>query len=57
MVDEGFIESLGIARYTDDYGYGKSDEMLDIVRRVRDLDPSTRELVLEMSGVGKLVVN
>lgn len=57
MVDEGFIESLGIAGYTDSYGYGKSGEMLDIVRRVRDLDPSTRELVLEMSGVGKLVVN
>lgn len=57
MVDEQFIEGLTIAGYADSYGYGRADELLAIARQARDLDDATKELMLEISGVGNLNVN
>ena len=56
MVDPDFIEKLTIAGYGQAYGFGTSEELLAIVRRVKGLDGPTRDLMLELSGVDKLVV-
>ena len=57
MEDPAFLESVSIAGYADDYGYGRSEDILDIVNRVRDASDATRSIALELSGVGGLTVN
>ncbi len=57
MEDEGFIESVIIAGYEDSYGYGRSEDILDIVRTVQAMSPAAKEIMLEISGVGDLNVN
>ena len=56
MVDIQFIERLGIAGYADDYGYGTSDDIRALIQQIRDVDDVTREIMLELSGVGELVI-
>ena len=57
MVDPGFIESVNIAGYTDDYGYGRAEDILEIVEVVRAADAETRAIALDLSGVASLSVN
>ena len=57
MVDPGFIEAVNIAGYADDYGYGRAEDILEIVEVVRAVDDETRAIALDMSGVGSLSVN
>ena len=57
MVDPLFKESVEIAGYADDYGYGRSEDILAIVNRVRNASDATRQIALELSGVDRLVVN
>ena len=57
MVDAEFRESVNIAGYTDDYGYGRAEDILEIVEVVRAADAETRAIALELSGVGSLSVN
>lgn len=56
MVDVQFVERLGIAGYADDYGYGKDADLREVIDQVRGLDDTTRALMLELSGVGDLVI-
>ncbi len=55
--DEEFIESVIIAGYEDSYGYGRSEEILDIVRTVQALSQEAKDIMLDISGVGDLNVN
>ena len=57
VVDPLFIESLTIAGYADDYGYGRSEDIRDIVERIRNASDETRQIALDLSGVGELTVN
>ena len=57
MADPLFKESVEIAGYADDYGYGRSEDILGIVNRVRNASDETRQIALELSGVEELVVN
>ena len=57
MVDPGFINGLNIAGYADSYGYGRAEDILEIVDVVRAADDETRAIALELSGVGSLTVN
>ena len=57
MIDPDFIESVIIAGYENSYGYGRSEAILDLVRRVQALDQSVKDILLEISGVGDLNVN
>ena len=57
MVDPEFIASVIVAGYETSYGYGRSEEILDIVRAVQALSPEAKQIVLEISGVGDLNVN
>ncbi len=52
--DEEFIKSVIIAGYEDSYGYGRSEEILDIVRTVQVLSQEAKEIFLDISGVGDL---
>jgi tripartite-type tricarboxylate transporter receptor subunit TctC len=56
MVDEQFIERLAIAGYADDYGYGTSEDLYGVINQMRGLDDATRAQMLELSGVGNLVI-
>ena len=55
--DAQFIDSVIIAGYEDSYGYGRSEEILDIVRKVQALSPEAKQIMLDISGVGDLNVN
>ncbi|MCY4581295.1 MAG: hypothetical protein OXE50_00625 [Chloroflexi bacterium] len=57
MEDRQFRESVEIAGYADDFGYGRGEDILDIVNRVRNASDETRAIALELSGVEGLVVN
>ena len=57
MVDPDFVDSVIIAGYEDSYGYGRSEDILDIVDHVRNLDQGVKDIMLEISGVGDLDVN
>ena len=57
VVDPQFIELLTIAGYEDAYGYGRSEDILGIVNRLRNASEETRAISLELSGVGELTVN
>ena len=57
MVDPVFIEQLTIAGYEDSYGYGRAEDIWEIVNRVRNASDATRAVALELSGVGELTVN
>ena len=57
MIDEQFIEAVIVAGYETSYGYGRSEEILDIVRTVQALSPEAKQIMLEISGVGDLNVN
>ena len=57
MSDGQFRESVEIAGYADDFGYGRGEDILDIVNRVRNASDATRAIALELSGVEGLVVN
>ena len=56
LVDSQFIERLGVAGYTDDYGIGTGDDLREVIDQMRGLDDETRALMLELSGVGDLVI-
>ena len=57
VVDPLFIESLTIAGYEDSYGYGRAEDIWEIINRVRNASEETRAIALELSGVGTLSVN
>ena len=57
MVDSEFIESVDSAGYADDYGYGRSEDIMEIVEVVRAADAETRALALDMSDIGSLPIN
>ena len=50
-------EQLTIAGYADAYGYGRAEDILEVVDRVRNASQATRDIALELSGVGNLIVN
>ena len=51
MVDPDFMEAVNIAGYTDDYGYGRAEDIMEIVEVVRAANAETRRIALELSGV------
>ena len=57
MEDEQFIEGVIIAGYEDSYGYGRSEEILQIVQDIQALAPEVKQIMLEISGVDELNVN
>ena len=57
MEDPDFRNSVEIAGYADDFGYGRGEDILEIVNRVRNASDETRAIALELSGVENLVVN
>ena len=57
MDDPAFKEQVSIAGYADDFGYGRAEDILDIVRRVQNASQATRDIALELSGVGNLTIN
>ncbi len=57
IADPAFIESVSVAGYADDYGYGRSEDIWAIITRVRDASDETRQIALDLSGVANLVVN
>ncbi len=57
VVDPTFIEQLTIAGYEDSYGYGRAEDIQEIIDRVLNASEETREIALELSGVGTLTVN
>ena len=57
MEDPAFKEQVSIAGYADDFGYGRAEDILDIVRRVQNASQATRDIALELSGVGNLTIN
>ncbi len=57
MVDPDFIDSVIIAGYEDSYGYGRSEDILEIVDLVRNLEQNVKDIMLDISGVGDLNVN
>ena len=57
VADPQFIEAIKIAGYEDSYGYGTSDDIWEIINRVRNASEETREIALGLSGVGTLTVN
>ena len=57
VVDPIFIEQLTIAGYEDSYGYGRAEDIWEIIDRVRSASQETRDIALELSGVGTLTVN
>ncbi len=57
VADAGFKEAVSIAGYTDDYGYGRAEDILEIVEVVRAADAETRAIALDLSGVASLSVN
>ena len=57
VLDPAFVESVSIAGYADNYGYGRSEDIWEIINRVRDASDETRQIALGLSGVGELSVN
>ncbi len=57
MEDPAFKEQVSIAGYADDFGYGRAEDILDIVRRVQNASQATRDIALDLSGVGELTIN
>ncbi len=57
VADPQFIEAIKIAGYEDSYGYGTSDDIWEIINRVRNASQETRDVALGLSGVGNLTVN
>ena len=57
VVDPLFIQSLTIAGYEDSYGYGRAEDIWEIINRVRNASDETRAIALQLSGVGTLSVN
>ncbi len=57
VADPAFIEAIKIAGYEDSYGYGTSEDIWEIINRVRSASQETRDIALGLSGVGTLVVN
>ena len=57
VVDPVFIEQLTIAGYEEAYGYGRAEDIWDIIERVRNASQATRDVALGLSGVGNLTVN
>ena len=57
VVDPEFVDLLTIAGYAPDYGYGRSEDILGIVERIRNASDETRAVALEASGVGELTIN
>lgn len=39
------------------YGYGRAEDIQEIIDRVLNASEETREIALELSGVGTLTVN
>ena len=50
VVDPIFIEQLTIAGYEDSYGYGRAEDIWEIIDRVRSASQETRDIALELSG-------
>ncbi len=57
VADPRFIEQATIAQYGDDLGYGRAEDILAIVERVRNTSDEIVQAALELSGIDKLVVN
>ena len=57
MEDQQFIQAVDIAGYADDRGYGRSEDIRDIIERVQNASQATRDVALGLSGVGDLTVN
>lgn len=54
MKDQRFIDSLSDEGYADWYGYGTTDQILDILRGVRSLDPSVKDFLYDLSDLSAL---
>ena len=57
VADSTFIEQLTIAGYEEAYGYGRAEDIRDIIERVQNASQATRDVALGLSGVGNLTVN
>ena len=57
VADPRFIEQATIAGYADSLGYGRAEDILDIVNQVRNTTDEIRQAALELSGVDQLIVN
>ncbi len=57
MDDSAFKEQVAIAGYEEAYGYGRAEDIWDIIERVRNASQATRDVALGLSGVGNLTVN
>ena len=52
-----FKEQVAIAGYEEAYGYGRAEDIRDIIDRVQSASQATRDVALGLSGVGNLTVN
>ena len=52
--DHQFIDSLSNAGYGDWYGYGSTDQILDIIGHVQALDQDVKDVLHDLSGLGYL---
>ena len=52
--DHQFIDSLSNAGYGDWYGYGGTDQILDIIRHVQALDQGVKDILHDLRGLGDL---
>ncbi len=57
MDDSAFKEQVAIAGYEEAYGYGRAEDIRDIIDRVQSASQATRDVALGLSGVGNLTVN
>ena len=54
MTDQGFKGTIHDTGYVDWYGYGRTDELLDIIRRIQTLDQRVKDILYELSGLSAL---
>lgn len=54
MKDQGFIDTVHNTGYVDWYGYGSTEELLDIIRRVQALDQRVKDILYQISDLSAL---
>ena len=54
MTDQGFKDTIHDTGYVDWYGYGRTDELLDIIRRIQTLDQRVKDILYELSDLSAL---
>lgn len=54
MRDQRFIDSVHNEGYGDPYGYGRADQLLDIIRRVQGLDRDVKDFLYGFLGLDVL---